>query len=137
MKWRVQANRILELVGIWLMTALFMLLGPSLLLDRGRVSLLAFDTVVLLLSFVVPIYAVLRFKRAGIIIGSIYFWLMLIAEGNILSTYDDQRGRILDSFWLYTGWIVGLIYCAVIYAVILVTRERRKAKELPANSGET
>ena len=119
-----------------LMPALFMLLAPSLLLDQRRVSLFAFDTVVLLLSFAVPIYAVLRFNRAGIIIGGIYFWLMLIAEGNILSTYDDQRGGILDSFWLYTGWIVGLIYCAVIYAVVLVTRERRQRHCPPSRGGQ-
>lgn len=137
MKSRILANRILELLGILLLPALFMLLAPSLLLDQRRISLYAFDAVVLVLSFVVPIYTVLRFNWAGIIVGSIYLWLMLMTEGDILSTYDHERGGILDAFWLYTGWIVGLVYCAVIYAVMLITKVRRKGKELSPNGGET
>jgi len=134
---RIEFYELLELVGILLRSAVFMLLAPSLLLDQLRISLYAFDIVVLVLTLAVPIYAVLRFNLIGIIIGSIYLWLMLIAEGDILSTYDHERGRILDYFWQYEGWIVGLVYCMVIYAVMLVTRERRKAKDLSANSGET
>jgi hypothetical protein len=135
----MQANRILQLAGILLLSAVFMLLAPSLLLDRLHISLYIFDIVVLAMTLAVPIYAVLKFKLTGIIIGSIYLWLMLIAEGDILSTYDHERGRILDYFWHYTGWIVGLVYCTVIYAVMLITREGRKAKDLSAakpNSAE-
>ena len=108
------------------MPASFMLIAPSLLLDQRLISLFAFDIVVLVLSLAVPIYAVLKFSRTGIIVGSIYFWLMLVAEGNILSSYDRERFGILDCFWLYTGWIVGLIYCTVIFAVILISREKRR-----------
>ena len=127
MKSRLQANRILVLVSILLLSALFMLLAPSLLLDQLRISLFVFDIVVLGMTLAVPIYAVLKFNLKGIIVGSIYLWLMLIAEGDILSTYDRERGRIVDYFWQYTGWIVGLVYCTVIYAVMLITRQRRKA----------
>ena len=137
MKRIIQANRILVLAGILLLSAVFMLLAPPLLLDQLHISLYAFDIFVLVLTLAVPIYAVLRFNLTGIIIGSVYLWLMLIAEGDILSTYDHQRGRILDYFWQDTGWIVGLVYCTVIYAVMLITRQRRKAKDLSANSGET
>jgi len=127
MKSRLQANRILVLVSILLLSALFMLLAPSLLLDQLRISLFVFDIVVLVMTLAVPIYAVLRFSLKGVIVGSIYLWLMLIAEGDILSTYDRERGRIVDYFWQYTGWIVGLVYCTVIYAVMLITRQSRKA----------
>ena len=50
MRRRIQVNRILESVGILLMPALFVLLGPSLLLDQSRISLHAFDAVVFVLS---------------------------------------------------------------------------------------
>jgi len=137
MERRIQAKRILGLGIILLLSAFFMLLGPALLLDQSHIRLFAFDTVVTVLALVVPIYAVLRFNWAGIIVGTVYLWLMPAAEGNVLSTYDRERGRILDSFWLYTGWIVGLIYCSVIYAVTLIITAMRNAKAIPPNSGET
>ncbi|PWT93275.1 MAG: hypothetical protein C5B55_04800 [Blastocatellia bacterium] len=137
MRRRISASRILELLSVLLLSGLFIQLAPSLLLDQRRISLYAFDPIVLVLSLAVPIYVVLRFDWAGVIVGGIYLWLMLIAEGNILSAYDDERGRILDSFWLYAGWLVGLVYCAVIYAGMLLIKVRRKGKELSVNSGES
>lgn len=137
MKRRIQANRIPELVVILLMEALIMFIAPSLLLEQRLISLFVFDAVVVVLALAIPIYVILRLNWIGIIVGSIYFWLMLIAEGNILATYDKERSGLLDSVWLSTGWMVGLIYCTVIYVVMLTIRMRRNANEPSPDSGET
>ncbi len=113
---------LVELLFVLLPVALFLLLGPSLLLGQLIITPNTFHAVMLILSLVVPIYLVLRFRGLGIIIATLYQWMMLTAEVKILAAYDPHGGQLLDSFWLYTGGILALAYSVVIYAVIQVIK---------------
>ena len=116
MQARALLQRNLELVVTLAMPFLFMNFGPSLLLDQKRIDLKGFDSIVFYLSFLYPIYLVLRFNRLGVAAGAICFWLLWWFEGHVLSTYDqDREGGLLDSIWIFFGWIFCYAYCAIIY----------------------
>jgi hypothetical protein len=106
----------LELVVTLAVPFLFMHFGPSLLLDQKRIDLRGFDSIVFYLSYLFPIYLVLRFNRLGVAAGAICFWLLWWLEGHVLSTYDQGReGALLDSIWILFGWMFCYAYCAIIY----------------------
>jgi hypothetical protein len=109
-------QRNLELVVTLAVPFLFMGFGPSLLLDQKRIDLKGFDSIVLSLSFLFPIYLVVRFNRLGVTAGAICFWLLGWLEGHVLFTYDqDREGSLLDAIWILFGWIFCYTYCVVIY----------------------
>ena len=73
------------------------------------------DTVLTLIASVVPVYLVIRLNLLGVVVGAIFFWLALVAAGEMLSALDPGRPPLLDAFWLRAGWLAGLLYCALIY----------------------
>ena len=75
------------------------------------------DTIFVLIACALPVYSVVRLNAVGIIFGALAFWIALIVSGLVLSALDPSRSRLLDSLWLWTGWLAGLIYCALIYGL--------------------
>lgn len=86
------------------------------------------DITALLLAVVVPIVAVWRYRKHGIVIGSLAFWVILAAVGPILNAFDPNRdAAILDSIWVLAGWLGGLMYAGMIYAALWLIRRLRTA----------
>ena len=75
------------------------------------------DTIFVLIAFALPVYLVVRLNAAGVIFGALAFWLVLIVSGLVLAALDPSRSDFLDSLWVWTGWLAGLIYCALIYGL--------------------
>ena len=104
---------------------LFVLAGPSLLLDQRRVSLPAFDTIVMVLAGLVTLVVVLGFGTRGVVVGAVGAWLTLGLEGWVLATHDPAReGAMLDSLWLVGGLPVCLLVCAVVGALARLVPRR-------------
>lgn len=77
------------------------------------------DKLGLVLWFLFPAIVVLVIKKKrGIIIGGLIFWVIGIAIGMLLSQLDPQReGGLVDSIFLITGWLGGLIYASLIFVL--------------------
>ena len=84
------------------------------------------DRLLLALMVVVPIWAVLRLKWWGVLLGATAFWLIGIAEGWMLNAWDPKReGGLADGVWLVFGWAAGLLYALMIGLVVSLVRGRR------------
>jgi hypothetical protein len=75
------------------------------------------DKLGVVLWFLLPAIVVLVIKeKRGIILGGIIFWLIGITIGILLTQLDPQReGGLIDSIFLFTGWLAGLIYASLIF----------------------
>ncbi|MCB9852516.1 MAG: hypothetical protein H6819_05435 [Phycisphaerales bacterium] len=77
----------------------------------------------ILLAATVPVLAVRRFGRLGIIIGGLAVWFILGAAGPVLNALDPKRdAAVVDSIWILGGWVGGLIYASMIYALLMAFR---------------
>jgi len=81
------------------------------------------DRILIAAALILPILSVLALRRRGIIIGAFVQWLIIGAAGPILSSLDPKReGGILDSIWIFGGWIFCLIYASFIYLTTKLIR---------------
>jgi CDP-diglyceride synthetase len=74
------------------------------------------------LALIVPAYIVLRFPRwqVTVLLGTIAFWLITVEQGYLLAMLDPSRdAAMVDSIWLFIGWIPGLAYSWLLYGVRL------------------
>lgn len=79
------------------------------------------DWTFMIILVLIPIYLVIQFNLMGIIVGSLFVWLMLILSGMVLNYIDPHRvGGIIDSLSLIFGGFEGLLYCGAIYLVRLM-----------------
>lgn len=62
---------------------------------------------------VFPIWAVLRLRRTGVFIAIIFVWLF-----SILSDFATTHGSISGLLLLFGGWIIALIYVAILTGLI-------------------
>lgn len=90
------------------------------------------DIVFVAFAFLAPAYIVLRFSCAWLTIplGAVVFWLTLHFSGHLISARDAGRDDMIGHF---AGWIVGLIYAFMLYALrrlILFVRNRHRPTEL-------
>ena len=76
------------------------------------------DRILLIVALVVPILCVARWNLRGAIVGALFFWVVLVIAGWILSRLDTDRGTTVgDTVWLLFGWFGGLLYCLPIYGI--------------------
>lgn len=76
----------------------------------------------LALAAVGPVLFVLRWDDRGVVLGTVFAWLVLLAAGPVLSALDPSRdaAAMLDSIWLLFGWVVTLAYALVVHVAIRV-----------------
>ncbi|HPF41734.1 MAG TPA: hypothetical protein P5081_23505 [Phycisphaerae bacterium] len=81
------------------------------------------DWAALLLAATAPVLTVRRFGGIGIVVGGLAVWVILGAVGPALSALDPRRDTaVLDSIWVLGGWLGGLIYASMIYALLKAFR---------------
>jgi hypothetical protein len=89
------------------------------------------DVIFLLVALVVPVWLIIRFNIVGLILGALFFWVVLILCYELLNQLDPKRDRAIhDALWLGVGWFGGLMYCLPIYGIkclALWLRRRRAA----------
>jgi hypothetical protein len=74
------------------------------------------DLLCLAIAALLPIFLVMRWKLLGVALGTLVVWGSLAVAGSLLSALDPQReAGLLDGVWLLFGWLVGLLYCGVLY----------------------
>ncbi len=91
-----------------------------------------------LAALVVPIWLIIRLNIVGLILGALFFWIVLILGGELLNQLDPERdSAIIDIIWLWAGWLGGLMYCLPIYAIRRVTLLlRRRGAELASERNQ-
>ena len=86
------------------------------------------DRILLIIALVVPILCVARWNLRGVLVGALFFWVVLMLAGSILARLDPERGASVgDGVWLLFGWLAGLLYCLPLYGLkrfILFLRSR-------------
>lgn len=70
---------------------------------------------------ILPICFVLKWGWKGMILGALAVWISLILAGIVLAGLDPEREvAMLDTVWLFSGWIAGLGYSGIIYLVRMI-----------------
>jgi hypothetical protein len=73
------------------------------------------DLGVFVLALAVPVYFVLRVRRFGYLLGVLAMWGILIVGGTTFRWSAEETRVLLFRYnWLYTGWIVGAVWCAIV-----------------------
>jgi hypothetical protein len=91
------------------------------------------DSILLIFAIGAPVYCVLRLNLFGVFVGGFVQWATLIFAGVVLTAH--RGSSILDGIWIMFGWMVGLFYCSLIFAVKLAWL-RRRAPRLPVSTGD-
>ena len=84
---------------------------------------------------IVPVVTVLRWNRRGVVMGTFANWFSLVVAGVLITQLDPTRLRgftaTLDVIWFFFGWVYGLSYSLLIYAVkclVLLLWQRWRAQ---------
>ena len=86
----------------------------------------AIDLLFLALALGLPVPLIWRYGLRGVIVGALLNWILLAAVGPILSALDPTRdAAVLDSVWLYLGWIASILFCLFLHAVMTILRRCR------------
>jgi hypothetical protein len=79
------------------------------------------DKICLAVAFVLPILVVIRWNWYGVVLGTLIHWGTLFVAGELISEIaPGSRGDchgMLDILWLLGGWVSGVVYCLVIFAI--------------------
>jgi small-conductance mechanosensitive channel len=89
----------------------------------------AYDLVVFALALGIPAYVVFRFERMwiAILLAAVSSWLVIYFGGRFLSAaHPSERAAYLDTVWLRTGWIAGLVYALLLVSLRFVFQRLRK-----------
>ena len=77
------------------------------------------DGVCLAVALILPLCTVLLWNLRGVVLGALVFWASLAIAGPLISQLDPHRleggTATLDTIWFLGGWIMGLLYCFLIY----------------------
>jgi len=74
---------------------------------------------VLIVSFGLPVYFVIRLRFLGLVLGTLVMWLIGVGMslGNMA---DPEYDSFAPGLWLFTGWIFSFIYCSFMLFVTTV-----------------
>ena len=79
------------------------------------------DDVCVAAAITLPVVAVLRWNRVGVFVGAFTNWLSIVVAGLLINELDPKHGgglsATLDLVWFLFGWIAGLFYSLLIFAV--------------------
>ena len=80
------------------------------------------------LALGIPAYVISRFDRLGaaIPLAVATSWMAIYFGGRLLTTiHPADHPAYLDSAWLRTGWIGGLLYALLLLSIRLIIRHLR------------
>jgi predicted membrane channel-forming protein YqfA (hemolysin III family) len=72
----------------------------------------------------VPVYHVVRQAKRGVLAGALWFWVCA-TTGLILTTLAGNDMDLAPGCYLVSGWLLGLLYCLPILAVVGIWRAWR------------
>ena len=89
------------------------------------------DLVLFIAQLALPVFFVFRWKTMrwrviGVFLGTFTFYIIGLISGFRLKRLDPERFPLLDLVWIHLGYVLGFIYCLILFA-IRSGLERRKA----------
>lgn len=76
------------------------------------------DQICLWAAAIIPLPLIVAYRWIGVAMGTVAVWGILLLAGIWISSLDPTReSAILDTIWLLSGWIGGLLYCLPIFAL--------------------
>jgi len=90
-------------------------------------SLKNIDIAVLILTHVIPIFLIIKFRMYGYLAGVLFVWISLYIWGIVVHTIDPgNNGNMINHVWLFSGWLYGII---IFYPVYFICRRIRVKRE--------
>ncbi len=81
------------------------------------------DVLFLFAAAILPIVFIALWRFRGAILGVLTVWGLLALAGPVRSALDpDRDAQMLDTIWLLSGWIGGILYCGPIWATAEAVR---------------
>ena len=86
---------------------------------------------------VVPAILVLTVRRFGVLIGVAACWLLPLCVMWFGREFLDHPDSVGGGLWLLIGWVYGLIWCTIVWAVkhrvicVVAAVKRRKHEKTP------
>lgn len=81
-----------------------------------------FFMIVFGLAFPPIIIYVIKKRIIGFLIGTLFFWFLLFANGYYHALYTPGYDSIAPGLSLFFGWAIGAVYCAFWVLIIFIAR---------------
>jgi hypothetical protein len=84
-----------------------------------------------------PIYLVIRFGWRGVFMGAFAMWVLGFLAGELQRAGEPKSESLGPAVWIVMGWLVSLIYCAIVLGARQVVHLilRKTKKPLGAHEG--
>ena len=93
------------------------------------------DVAVLILSHIVPIILIAKYKMIGYLFGTVFVWLSLFFWGIIIHKIDPPADGVtmVNHLWLFSGWLYGLIILGPVYYFFIKNKKKTTEQTSPVN----
>ena len=84
------------------------------------------DKSCLAIAIILPALLVGFGRWRAFVLGVLVHWVVIFAAGPLISMADPSReGAMLDTIWLFFGWLSGLLLCTFVWLIKwLINRAR-------------